>query len=74
MACITKLDKVDFAVRIACAFLGVVFAALGLILIAGSNLSGGGFVTSLGIAFFILARKFRWFRIKTWALEITGKT
>jgi hypothetical protein len=62
----------DFIVRIACAILGVAFAAVGLILIIIGNLSGGGVMTLMAIVLLVLARKFRRFRIKTWAFEIRG--
>lgn len=65
-----KPDQMNLIVRSACAIVGVIFALVGLIIIAFGNLMTGGSLTTFGVLFIALALRFTHIKIKTHLVEI----
>jgi len=65
-----KPDQVSLVVRSACAIVGVIFALVGLIIIAFGNLMMGGSLTAFGLLFIALALKFTHVKLKGPFFEI----
>ena len=65
-----KPDQLNPVVRSACAIVGVIFALVGLIVIAFGNLMMGGSLTVFGLLFIALALKFTHIKFKGPFFEI----